>query len=118
MAIRVENDGVLSFGVMENAHSITHVRFSRGTVNVTIALDPAVAVGAGERLRIPDDGFDIVYPSGALTDAHMDALVKAYWDGNAFAIDALTNATTVVSDTGYSQISNSSWTFTTEADPS
>ena len=117
MAIRVENDGNLSFGIMTAQQVISHVRLTKGALAMTVALGSNVTCDAGERLRIPNDGFDVLYPSGDLTDAHMDAVVKSYWDGETFMIDALTNSTTVVSDTGYSQVSHSGWTFGTEADP-
>ena len=89
----------------------------KGGVNEVIALSQAVVCPAENRLRIPDESFDIVYPSGSLTDTHMDAVVKAYWEGESFTIDAMTDSTTPVADTGYSQVTNSNWTFTEENDP-
>lgn len=117
MAIRVENNGALSFGIMAAEVTVTHLRFTKGAVEETIALNAAVVCPAENRLRIPDDGFDIVYPAGSLSNAHMDALVKSYWDGEEFTIDAMTDDSTIVADTGYNQVTNSAWTFTAENDP-
>ena len=119
MAIRVQNGAALSFGVMEAQVRVTHTRVRRGTTGQIVrtdALSSAVNVAAGERLRIPSGDIDIVYPDGELERDHMDALVKAYWDGEDFAVDCLTAANTVVADDGYEQQVHSGWTFTKEAD--
>ena len=120
MAIKVENTAVLVFGILDTETIATHGRFKKTGANdntrVTRPLAAAVTVGAGERLRIPADSFDVVYKTGQLVDKHMDAMVKAYWDGETFEVDLMTDATTVITTTGYSQQSTAAWSFTTEND--
>ena len=120
MAIKVENSNALVFGVLESETVVTHGRFKKTGANdntrITRPLAAAVTVGAGERLRIPANSLDVVYKTGQLVDPHMDAMVKAYWDGETFEVDLMTDATTVITTTGYSKQSSDAWTFTTESD--
>ena len=117
MAIRVEPGSDLVFGVLDAATAVTHVRFQKsGNAPVVRAVSATVNVGAGERLRIPTTGFDVVYPDGDLSRAHMRALVDSYWDGEEFQIDCLTDSTTVVTTTGYSQVTHDGWSISEEAD--
>ena len=117
MAIRVEPDSNIVFGVMAAQVVVTHARFQKAAANAVVrTLAANVTVAAGERLRIPSTMFDVVYKTGQLTNAHMDALVKAYWEGEVFQIDCMTSATAVVADAGYSQQTNAAWTFTQETD--
>ena len=117
MAIKVSPKADLVFGVMSAEVEVTHVRFQKadGTEPV-VANVTDVTVAKGNRLRIPTGSFSVVYPDGALTRAHMLGVVKAYWDGTAIQVDCMTDANTVVADSGYSQQSHSEWVFTEQAD--
>ena len=120
MAIKVENSEALVFGVLDTETVVTHGRFKKTGANdntrITRQLAAAVTVGAGERLRIPANSFDVVYKTGQLVDQHMDAMVKAYWNGATFEIDLMTDANTVITTTGYSKQSTDAWAFATETD--
>ena len=120
MAIKVENSDALVFGVLNVETIVTHGRFKKTGANdntrITRQLTAAVTVGAGERLRIPANSLDVVYKTGQLVDPHMDAIVKAYWNGETFEVDLMTDATTVIATSGYSQQSTAAWDFVTEND--
>ena len=117
MAIRVEPDDTMVFGVMSEEVTVTHTRVQKDGAAATVRpLGTPLVVAAGERLRIPATAFDAQYPSGDFSDTHMDALVKSYWLDEEFQVDCMADDSTVVADSGYSQQTNSVWTFTTETD--
>lgn len=117
MAIRIEPNADVAFGIMTAEVVVTHVMFQKAGANPVVKqLSSSLTVAAGRRLRLQDTHFDVVYPSGELTDAHMKAVVDPYWVGQTIQLDCLTNATTVVSDSGYSQQTHDGWTSTTESD--
>ena len=117
MAIRVEPGADLIFGIMAGAVDVTHVRVQKANAAPTVrALAATVSVAVGERLRILTTAFDAVYKDGQFSRDHMDALVKSYWQGETIQIDCMTDSTTVVADTGYSQQTHADWQFTGEAD--
>ncbi len=116
MAIRVQNGSALNFGLFASAATVTHIRVQKAGTDATVKSITNVAVGANDTFVIPAGDFDVVYPSGDMTNAHMDALVRSYWDGETFQIDAMTSGTQVVSVNGYSQETHNGWTFTSEAD--
>ena len=118
MAIRVEPGADMTFGIMaDGSVTATHGRFQKaGADPVVRPLTAAVTAAVSERLRIPANMFDVVYPAGELNNDHMDAVVRAWWDGETIQVDLMTDATTVVADSGYAQAEHSGWTFTNEAD--
>ena len=118
MAIRVENDGAIVFGIMEDASvTATHGRFQKaGAAPVVRQLAAAVTAAVGERLRIPDTMMDVVYPAGQSTNDHIEAVARAYWSGETFQVDLMTDDSTVVADSGYAQATHDAWTFTQEVD--
>ena len=117
MAIKVAPKTDLVFGVMAANVTVSHVRFQKADDSEPVIKDVAdLAVTAGNRLRIPAANFAVVYPDGELSRAHMMGVVKAYWDGTSIEIDCMTDANTVVSDTGYSQQTHSDWVLTEQAD--
>ena len=118
MAIRVENDGNIIFGIIEDASvTATHGRFQKaGAAPVVRPLAAAVTAAVGERLRIPGAMIDMVYPAGETTNDHIEAVARAYWDGETFQVDLMTDGTSVVSDSGYAQATHDAWTFTQEVD--
>ena len=117
MAQRVEPNADMVFGVMAAAVAVTHVRFQKAGQNPVVRpLAQTLNVGAGERLRIPANMFDVVYKSGQLTDDHIAALVTPYWDGETFQVDCMTSANAVVADANYSQQAHNGWIINQEAD--
>ena len=120
MAIKVENSNAIVFGVLDTETIVTHGRFKKvgaaDNTRITRPLTAPVTVGVGERLRIPANSLDVVYKKGQLVDPHMDVIVKAYWENETFEIDLMTDNSTVVATTGYSQQSTNAWDFTTEND--
>ena len=118
MAIRVEPGAALVFGIMADAAvTATHGRFQKaGADPVVRQLTASVTAAVGERLRIPAAMFDVVYPAGQLNNDHMDAVIRAWWDGETIQVDLMTDDSTVVADSGYAQATHSGWTFTSEAD--
>ena len=117
MAVRVQTQDDVAFGIMAAAVDVTHVRFQKaGATPVVKALASTLSVAAGRRLRVPSGDFDVVYNSGDLTNAHMQALIDPYWDGETFQLDCMTSSTVVVADSGYSQQTYSDWAISTESD--
>ena len=123
MAVRVQNGADINFGTFGAAATVTHIRIRRASDNgqpVVKALASSVAVAANTPFQIDENNLDILYPSGDLTDAHMKAVVESYWGVGGtlnMEIDAMTDATTVVAVSGYSQQSTSDWGISTETDP-
>ena len=61
--------------------------------------------------------IDLVFPANQLVNAGLNALIALALNGtNALNIDLLTNATTVVTTSGYNQQSATNWTRSEEAD--
>ena len=118
MAVRVEPGAAMLFGVMADASvTVTHARVQKaGADPVVRPLTADVTAAVGERLRVPVAMFDFVYPAGELNNDHMDAVVRGWWDGEEIQVDLMTDDSTVVADSGYSQAEHDGWTFTSEAD--
>ena len=119
MAERLENDGIIVFGIMEDAsQTVTHARVQKtGDTAIVVELTSSVTAAVGERLRIISGAIDFVYPDGEFPQGHMGDVIAAYYaDGQSFNIDLMTDDSTVVSDAGYSQQAHTAWTLTTEAD--
>ena len=118
MAIRVEPGAALVFGVLTAAPvTATHARIQKaGADPVVRPLTANVTAAVGERLRVPVNMFDIVYPAGQLNNDHMDAVVRAWWEGETIQVDLMTSAAAVVAASGYAQATHDAWTFTSEAD--
>ena len=117
MAVRVEPNATIAFGTMGAAVDVTHVRVQKaGTDPIVRPLASTLSVPNGSALQIPTTSFDVVYPQNQVGNDHMEAVVNAYWSGEEMQIDCMTNSTTPVSTSGYSQQTNDAWTITTEAD--
>ena len=117
MAVRVQTQDDLDFGIMSAEVIATHSRFQKaGAAPVVKQLEAPVTVEAGDRLRILSGDLDIVYPSGETTDTHMRALIDPYWDGEIFQIDMMTDGSTVIADLGYTQQTYSNWEISEEVD--
>ena len=122
MAVRVQNGANINFGTFGAEATVSHVRIRRASDNgqpVVKALSSPVAVGSGEQFQIDAGNLDIVYPAGDLGNTHMRAVVEAYWGSGgslSMEIDAMTDSSTPVAVSGYSQQSTSDWDISTEAD--
>lgn len=117
MAIRVQTQDHIIFGVMAADVAVTHGRFQKaGVAPVVRPLVAVINVPAGNRLRVPSGDLDIVYLAGETNNVHMRIVVEAYWDGEDFQIDLMTDANTVVVDAGYLQQIYSNWAFSEEPD--
>ena len=117
MAIRVQTQDIMVFGILEADTAVTHGRVQKaGAAPVVRALAAAVNVSSGERLRITSGMFDIVYPAGQLNNVHMMAVINPYWNGETFQVDMMTDANTVVATVGYAQQEYSNWSITAEVD--
>ena len=123
MAVRVQTNADIIFGIMAAEQTATHARVQDNTGNDPIVRELAapVTAAAGERLRIPSGSLDIVYPAGqatAPTDAngHIEAIARAYWGARTMQIDLMTDDSTPITDSGYSQQTYANWQFSTEAD--
>ena len=117
MAARVRNSNNIDFGEMGAAVTISHGRVQKaGNDPVVIPLSSNLVVAQDEELRIPALMMALKYNTGDLTDDHMDALIKAYWQGETFQVDAMTSSTQVVTTSGYSQQTTSAFSFDTPSD--
>ena len=123
MAVRVQNGADINFGTFGAAATVTHVRVRRASDDgqpVVAQLSASVAVASDEQFQIDEGNLDFLYPSGDMGDTHMQAVVEAYWGSGgslSMEIDAMTDATTVVSVSGYSQQTFGDWDVSTETDP-
>ena len=122
MAIRVQTSADINFGTFGAAASVTHLRVrpviagqqaARGFV---VPLSQTVNVQSGRPFIVASGDLDIVYPSGALPDTHIQAAVSPLWASVAWQMDAMTDNSTVVSVSGYSQQTHDAWAISTEAD--
>ena len=117
MAVRVQTQDDVAFGIMAAAVTATHVRVQKaGAAAVVKQLTAAVTAAIGERLRIPSGDLDVVYPAGETTNVHMRAMTDPYWAGETFQLDLMTDDSTVISDSGYSQQTYSNWAISNEND--
>ena len=85
------------------------------------ALGSTLTVTQNSQFRIPEHMLSMTYPAGDMTDGHMEAAVKPYWDGVAFEIDMMKTMTSkiagdAVDAAGYQQQSVSDWDFDKPAD--
>ena len=118
MAIRVQNGAVINFGTLAAETEITHGRISVGSaVLATRPLATQRTVAAGGQAQFDIGEIDLVFPKNQLEDAGLSALLALALDGtNTLNIDAMTDDSTVVDDTGYSQQSTADWDRSTESD--
>ena len=117
MAVRVEPDATIAFGTMGAAVDVTHVRVQKAGADAIVrSLTTTLSVPNGSALQIPSTSFDVVYPQNQVGNDHMEAVVNAYWSGEEMQIDCMTDDSTPLTTSGYSQQTNDAWTITTEAD--
>ena len=119
MAIRWEPDAELVFGIMADAEVVaTHARIrdNAGANPVVKQLTAAVTAAVGERLVMPVNMLDLVFPAGQFTNAFMSNVALADLAGVSLQVDLMTDDSTVVSDSGYSQQTHDGWTASQEND--
>lgn len=116
MAVRVQTQDDLLFGVMTTRRTATHVRIQRdGIVLLTKELTTPVTAEAGEGIRLPSGQLDFVHATGADgTDDYVRALVDSYWKQQLFQLDLLSDASTVIQDSGYNSQSYANWQISNE----
>ena len=120
MAIRVQTSADLDFGIVVTGVTATHIRCRRtaDTNDVILINADDVAAAAGERLKINSGELDFVFPDGTTgISRHLNrSMVDEFFNNVAWQIDLMTDATTVVAATGYSQQSHSAWAISEEND--
>ena len=115
MAIRVENDGVINFGTAAAEVVATHGRMSKTHVLAVKQLVAPITFDVGDDMVVPDGSFDFVLVAGEAENDGLEEMIEDYW-GSGILCDLMTDDSTVVADTGYSQQTHSAWTLTQEAD--
>ena len=118
MAVRVENSADLDFGIMVTGVTATHIRLVRHAEGGDVILIDAndVAAAAGERLKINARELDILFPDGGISRHLNKTMVDHVFDAERWNIDLMTDASTPVAVTGYSQQQHSAWRITEEGD--
>lgn len=118
MAVRVQNSEVINFGTLATETAITHGRLSVGAnVLTTRPLTTNRTVAAGGQAQFDIGEIDLFFPSNQLENAGYNALLALAFDGtNSLNIDAMTDASTVVAASGYSQQSSADFDLTNESD--
>ena len=121
MAIRVENSAIISFGTVLAAVTASHIRLTRTADPDDLVLIDAddVSAVAGDPLQINVGDIDIVFPDGTTgVSRHLNrSMVDEFFANEAWKVDLMTDASTVVATRGYSQQSHSAWRISEEADP-
>ena len=120
MAVRIEPSSDVEFGTMGAAVTVTHVRVrptGAKTKTIVHALTSDLDVPSGGALQIPASSFDVVLPSGQIGNTFMEWLVLEGWAATtSMQVDCMTDDSTPVSTSGYSQQTVTAWSITTEAD--
>ena len=120
MAVRVENSTELDFGIVLAAVTVTHIRCQRTADTddkITIDADDRVTQ-AGRRLKINARELDFLWPDGSTgISRHLNrTMVDEVFANEPWQVDLMTDASTPVSVSGYSQQSHSAWRITEEND--
>lgn len=133
MALRVQTQDDINFGNAGAAVRVSHVRAQDNddTTPIIKQLPVAIQIAAGAPMRIPAGLFDVVYPAGDLTNAHLQEGWIPHWQpthlngaanpnapntGRLMKIDLMTDANTVVAVAGYAQQTYRRWAMSSEAD--
>ena len=120
--VKVTNTNQINFGTIQGTHTITHIRVRRGSDNgqpMTTTLNSSVTTSPQNALILNAENLDFNYNNGNFTNAHFRQCVNGYWGISAdlsMKVALLTNSTTEVVDSGYSEQSVAAWTVTQDAD--
>lgn len=119
MAIRVQNGAAVNFGTLATETTITHARMSYGGgVVCTRPLTTPRTIAAGGQAEFAIGEIDIVFPANQLVNAGYNNILADAFDGtHEFNVDAMTDAVTVVSASGYAQQAEANWNLSSENDP-
>ena len=120
MAVRAQNGAVETFGTFAAETTVTHGRIRVGTVTLTVRpLATQRTIAANGEAEFAIGAIDLLFPSGAQAeDDGLSAFIALALDGtNALNVDLMTDDSTVVSDSGYSQQAVTDWDLSTETDP-
>ena len=111
MAVRVRNGSSLSFSALSAETAISHYRLCIGPVILaTKALPSSVTIAAGRGAEFLKHDIVITFNSNDLDDAGYNAVLAEFFDGsNEVNVDLMTDASTIVSTSGYSQVAFSNW---------
>ena len=115
MAIRVENDGGIDFGDAAAEVVATHARGMKTEVLFIKELTAPVTFAIGETIQIASGDLDFVVVAGDAQNAGLEEMIEDYWDSGVI-VDLMTDDSTVVADTGYSQQTHDAWTLSQEVD--
>ena len=118
MAIRVRNGSNVRFGALDTETVISHFRLCIGPVILaTKALPASVTIEANRGAEFHKHDIVITFISSDLDDAGYNAVLAEFFDGsNEINVDMMTDASTVVSVGGYSQVAFSNWVRDTVSD--
>ena len=120
MAARVQNGATLTFTSGGAAAQITASQFRLvdGSTEVLAwkNLTAEIVVNAGDPLTVEEGDIDVVYPSGDLTDAHIEEMVTAVYTGGTGVTVQLGTGSAVISDSNYSNQTTTDWDISTESD--
>ena len=114
MTIRVQNSSIINFGTLTAQTSITHARVGFGSNALTVRpLQTAQTVAAGGQAQFDTGEIDLIFPNGQMLDDGLEDLVELYFEQNVW-IDAMTDSSTVVTTSGYSQQTLNTWSLSQE----
>ena len=120
MAFRARNGADILFGLITAASgaSAAGVRVAKadGSIPLYKALGATLTVTQNSQFRIPEHMLSFTYPSGDMTDAHMEDAIKPYWDGVTKDVDMMASANAAVTAAGYAQQAVNDWDFDKPAD--
>ena len=118
MAIRIEPNAEIVFGVVADAEvTATHGKLQKtGDTAVIKQLTAPVTAAVGRQLVMPINMLDLVFVAGDYPNGLMNDILSPYFSNEEITIDLLTDATTVVADSGYSQQTHDGWQLSTETD--
>ena len=116
MAIRVQNGEIINFGTLDAETTVTHARIGFGSNALVVRpLTTQRTIAANGQGQFAVGDIDIVFPANELNDDGLSDLLALYFAQNVW-IDLMTDDSTVVTTTGYSQQTSTNWTRAQEAD--
>ena len=115
MAIRAQNDGGIDFGDAAAEVVATHARVMKAEVLFIKELTAPTTFAIGDTIQIAGGDLDFVVLAGDGQNDGIEEMIEDYW-ASGVIVDLMTDDSTVVADTGYSQQTHDAWTLSQEAD--